>query len=87
MITSSNINEILFRLSDEEIETVMEADHDSVKLEIHIFNVGYTVSLESVDYDHEDSLATIDSGGIYTDKDDFMYLLDQQGRIPEAYRI
>jgi len=77
MITKDNLDEILNKLTIEEITRELDKNGDFVLLEIDISNAGYSVNLISSDYSQYTNNRCNANGDLFCDKDDFLLLLSK----------
>ena len=77
MITKANFKEIIGELTIDELENVIDSEHDYIKLEVSIFNAGHVVYIESEDYNENSEEETNAAGNLYCDKDSFLGLLSE----------
>lgn len=74
MITRDNIKELLQSLTEEEVSKVINEAGDYIGMQCLISNSGYTVKLESHDYDEDVERDLSDNGNLFCDKDTFLQL-------------
>jgi hypothetical protein len=78
MITRNNIQEVM-DLVGPEILTESEKNLDYLLIQLNIFNVGATVTVEAQDYSEETDLEAQDSGNLFIDWDTFLQLYKESG--------
>ena len=77
MITQQNLKWVMNNLSRDEVEKALESEGDYVIVELHVFNTGGVVSIESVDYNEEIENRVAAMGNLFCDKDDFLRLASE----------
>lgn len=81
MITKENITELLDKLTLEHIKPCFESNNDYVLFEVSIFNSGYYVRIESMDYSEEVEEEAQSVGNVFCDKDTFLQLFKDSDSI------
>ena len=77
MITRDNIKEFIQTIPTETIQEELDKPQDFILLQLHIFNVGGYVTIESLDYNEEVDEEAQASGNLFCDKDSFLQLCSE----------
>ncbi|WP_298838924.1 hypothetical protein [uncultured Clostridium sp.] len=79
MITKDNLTEVMNFITEEQINEVMEAKSDYIRLSVSSYG---GVRLETVDINDEEKEENImGTGGLIADKDDFLRLFMESGSL------
>lgn len=84
MITRDNLDEVLSSLQEEDVHKAMSSKKDYVAIYLHVFNAGFTSSIEPVDYTDEIEEEVLGSGNLLMDKDEFLRLYAESGAYNKA---
>lgn len=77
MITRKNLKEIIYSLDKNKIIEAINEKGDFILLECLIFNSGFKAKIYSKCYNLEEDNYYGDNGQLYTEKDDFLNLLNE----------
>jgi hypothetical protein len=77
MITINNISELLNKLTLEDLKPCFDSNKDFVLFEMHVFNVGAYVRIESKDYSEEEEEEAQSKGNVFCDKDTFLQMFKE----------
>lgn len=81
MITKDNLKFAFDDLNKEQIKKAFESEHDFLKFELCIFNVGACSMLEATEYKEEEEEETSGNGNLFIDKDQFLQLFKESESI------
>ena len=79
MITHDNFAEFIKTIDKKKLRRVLNGRKDYILLRHHIFNVGGYATIKELDYCEKTEKKAQEHGDLFTDKDNFMYLLEQNG--------
>ena len=65
----------LLKEASDSFNNELDKEHDYILATVSIFNVGATISFESMDYSEEVEQEANDNGNLFCDKDSFIELM------------